>query len=105
MGNGLPSTVTADSKNFSLIYDDGDQLINRNNPDGTQDVYTYNDAGQVTGVKTGKVDTSKGGSILTPQWSSQYTFDADGRISTVTGSRPSGAGLSESYTYNNGTES
>ncbi|MDQ7095870.1 DNRLRE domain-containing protein [Desulfosporosinus sp. PR] len=104
-GNGLPSTVTADSKSFSMIYDDGDQLINRNNPDGTQDVYTYNEAGQVTGVQTGKVDTSKGGTILNPLWSSQYSFDADGRISTVTGTRPSGTSFSENYTYNSGTES
>jgi len=43
-GNGLPNTVNVDGKNFSFIYDDGDKLINRNNPDMTQDIYTYNDA-------------------------------------------------------------
>ncbi|MGC7873760.1 hypothetical protein ACPUYX_19890 [Desulfosporosinus sp. SYSU MS00001] len=99
-GNGLPDKVTADNQNFSMIYDDGDQLINQNNPDGTQDVYTYNEAGQITGIQTGKVDTSKGRIILNPLWSSQYGFDSDGRISTVTGTRPSGANLSESYMYN-----
>ena len=100
MGNGLPSTVTADSKNFSLIYDDGDKLINRTNPDGTQDIYTYNEANQVTGSQTVKVDTSSGGATLVPKWSSQYSFDdKDGRIIAVAGTRPSGTLFSESYTY------
>ena len=101
-GNGLPSTVSVDGKNFAMIYDDGDKLINRNTPDKTQDIYSYNDANQVTRVQTVKVDPN--GTTLIPQWSSQYTFDTDGRISTVNGTRPSGANLSESYTYNSGTE-
>jgi len=53
-----------------------------------------------------KVDTSYGGHTLTPIWSSKYTFDTDGRISSVSGTRPwsLGVSLSESYTYNNVTE-
>lgn len=99
--NDLPQTVTADSKNYSLIYDDGDNLINRSNPNNTEDIYTYNDANQINGVQT--VDTSHGLSLL-PNWSSNYSFDSDGRISGISGTRPLGTSFSESYTYNNGTE-
>ncbi|KLU62586.1 tRNA3(Ser)-specific nuclease WapA precursor [Peptococcaceae bacterium CEB3] len=80
-----------------------DNLISRVNPDSTEDIYTYNDANQITGVQTVKVDNSNGTSLI-PKWSSEYSFDADGRINGVTGTRPSGSSLSESYTYNNGTE-
>lgn len=49
------------------------------------------------------MDTSQGLALL-PKWSSQYSFDADGRTSTISGTRPLGTSFNESYTYNNGTE-
>ncbi|WP_240984185.1 hypothetical protein [Acididesulfobacillus acetoxydans] len=47
-----------EAEHLHLVDDDGDNLINRVNPNSTEDIYTYNDANQITGVQTVKVDNS-----------------------------------------------
>ena len=89
--------TTAARSPTAFNYDEGNNLISKVNPNHTQDNFSYNDAGQIIGMQT--VDNNSN-----VKWSNQYSYDQDGRVTSVTGTDPGMNNESANYTYNNGTE-
>ncbi|WP_041444590.1 RHS repeat protein [Syntrophobotulus glycolicus] len=106
LSNNLVKTITAAGKQFNLYFDEGGLFTSRVNPNNTSDEFKYNDAGQVIESKTNSVVPSTNGNTTTTsvstKWSSQYTYDADGRLTKITDGATGNS--SAVYTYNNGTE-
>ncbi len=98
--SGLVSSVKIDpgtnQQQVTFNYDEGNNLVSKVNPNNTQDNFTYNDANQIVGTQTATNNTVA--------WSSQYTYDSDGRLTSVIGTDPGANNYSANYTYNNTTE-
>ncbi|KPU44235.1 tRNA(Glu)-specific nuclease WapA precursor [Oxobacter pfennigii] len=93
--SGLVNSVTGDGKNFGFNFDEGNNLVARQNSNNTKDKFTYNESNKVSGIQT--VDNNNN-----VKWSSRFEYNSDGRITGITGNGPGNP--SSSYTYNNGTE-
>jgi YD repeat-containing protein len=89
--SGLLTDLTAGSKSWKFLSNDGKNLLSQLNPNTTTDNFTYNNANQITDSRTLDVGNNV-------KWSSQYEYDNDGRLIGITGN---GAGSpSAEYVYN-----
>ncbi|EGW39337.1 RHS repeat protein [Desulfosporosinus sp. OT] len=95
--NNLVEKVSAAGKNTSFKYDEGGKPKIQTNGNGTQDQFDYNEGQQLTGTST---VNSTGTKLL----SSQYSYDDDGRLITVTGNGPGSPAADYFYNDINGTE-
>lgn len=104
--NGLLKSLGVDGQNYAFSYDEAGRLSSRLNHNKIEEQFVYNEAGQAVESKADLITTNTTGSdtetSMTRKWSTQYSYDDDGRIKVITGLMPSG--YEATYTYNNATE-
>jgi len=89
LGREVTSNKAVDSTNYNVArqYDDLNRLVQLQYPDGTQVLYTYNQAGQVIAV----ADTGSGSN----SYVKVMTYNANGQITQI----QYGNGVTTAYTY------